>query len=154
MRPFSSASATLAVAAAVGLATALAPSAHAASPGANHQPQPVSIVHYNDGGLHITVLKYSPGVRPSAISPGPCSVESSVGFGVEDNGEYEVYCYDGHGQKQIDLYNVETAFAYQDTSAELDVDGHNRQTCTAVNYLSQYQEIVYSPLAHVCWLEM
>jgi len=154
MKLFSSAAVTFTMAAAVGLAGASAPSAHASSPGANHQPSPVSVVHYNEGGLHVRVLTYSPGVRPNDINPGPCSIESSVGFGVDDNGTYEVYCFDGHGQSRIDLYNVETLFAYQGTSGEVDVDGHNRQTCTAVNDFTEYQEIVYNPLAHICWLEM
>lgn len=138
------------MAAAVGLAGPT----HAASPGANHQPEPVSSVHYTEGGLHVTVLKYAPGVRPSAISPGPCSIDSSVGFGVEDNGEYEVDCYVGHGTIQVDKYNVESVFAYQDTYGDVDVDGHNRETCTATNDFLPYEEIIYNPLAHVCSLTL
>jgi hypothetical protein len=169
MKPLPSVIASIIMAASFGSVGALPASADAVPPGANHQPalgashrpKPVSTEHYKEGGLRVTVLKYARGavpyprgVVPNSISPGPCSVESSVGFGVEDNGEYEVYCYDGHGQLQVNLYNVETLFAYQGTSGEVDVDGHNRPTCTAVNDFSEYQEIIYNPLAHVCWLEM
>jgi hypothetical protein len=149
--------AILVMAAAVGLAGTLAApvqAATSASPAKHQMAQPVSSVRYREGGLRVTVLKYAAGVRPSNVSPGPCSINSSVGFGVDDNNEYEVYCFDGHGQSNINLYSVQTVFSYQNTSGEYDHGTNNGAPCDRVQDFGEYAFFQYSPLAHVCWLEL
>ncbi|HEY2269546.1 MAG TPA: hypothetical protein VGI96_43485 [Streptosporangiaceae bacterium] len=117
--------AILVMAAAAGLAGVLAaPVQAAASPGGQSQTaQPVSSVGYDEGGLHVTVLKYAAGVAPSSVVAGPCSISQAIGFGVEAGGQYVVYCFDGHGTLRLDLYNVETFFSYENASG---VRGHEK----------------------------
>jgi len=153
-RPFR---AVLVLAATVaGLAgTLTAPVQAATSPTPNNPAaRPTSSVQYDQGGLHVTVLKYAEGVRPSNISPGPCSINSDVGFGVDDNNEYQVYCFVGHGVQDINLYSVESVFAYQNTSGAYEHGPNNGNPCDRDQHFGQYYNTQYDPLAHVCNLEL
>jgi hypothetical protein len=145
----------MAVTAASVAGTLAAPAQAATSPNpSNPTARPISSVQYDGGGLHVTVLKYAQGVRPSNVSPGPCSINSDVGFGVESQGTYEVYCYVGHGTRNINLYGVETVFAYQNTSGEYDHGPNNGNPCDRVQDFGEYYNTQYDPLAHICWLEL
>jgi hypothetical protein len=135
--------------------TLAAPVQAATAPNPNNSvARAISSVQYDEGGLHVTVLKYAEGVRPSNVSPGPCSISSDVGFGVESQGTYEVYCFVGHGQQDINLYGVETVFAYQNTSGAYEHGPNNGNPCDRDQHFWEYYNTQYDPLAHICVLEL
>ena len=122
-------------------------------------PQPVSSVQSDQGGVHLTVLTYAAGVTPSAVSPSSvnpvgCSINGTIALGVESGGNYTVYCFSGHGTRQVNLFDVENFSAYGGMAGEYDHGTNNSAPCDRVQDFVQWDSFSYSPLAHVCWVEM
>jgi hypothetical protein len=111
-------------------------------------------VRYDEGGLHVTVLKYAAGVAPSSVVAGPCSISQAIGFGAGAGGQYVACCFDGHGTLQLNLYSVETFFSYENASGEYDHGVNAGAPCNRVQDFGEFASFRYSPPAKACWVEL